>query len=650
MAQDKTNNLTEFLKDLTSTIRTQRGWSGEINHQDISSKIQLQQKTATPSESTQTITPDSSIYGLKTVTVNAIPSDYVGSAIYNAGSEPDAKSISYWRPNDSSPYYLYAYVPNYTGGQEKALITRSLKVHSNNFGNAKQNQVLSGATFTSESGLKIAGTIETKTSLSKSGGTVTANAGYYASNVSSTVTVGDLGYSKATALGGSLSGTTYTVSIPASSYTTSKLTKDVTPGTLGLTAKAGTTITPSTTEQTAIAANYYTTGDIKVAAMPVLSITNNVSGGTSSGTITAGKQIKISAGYNSSDKYYTAQSYTYMTNSLATFAGGTDSSGIYLINSAGYVNAGTRLSKCYIEPGESLEIVQGTDSDGGSITIRSYDNDGVSYGPDVYFTNESTNETTKLASIGNIVRSSIGTSASGTLVSTITPNNNTQYVSITEGYAKAKYWKILPAGKTASISYQPYKNIIKPTVTNCQYWKGQSTAVNGMYPLFYFEGVTEAFVGSKKIPSNTYCKVGHTTTCDSSSYTTTEFDATCVNNNLYFGLNSSSTQLRVPHKGNEQGSAASYGMTLIYSAPLIFITNSNFSSTPVVTAVYSTWNRVTGIMTVGGTYCANMALTEKITDTVSSNKFFYPGYISMYGLDGNNTLQIAVDSNTGTLS
>ena len=36
-------------------------------------------------------------------------------------------------------------------------------------------------------------------------------------------------------------------------------------------------------------------------------ITNNTSGGTSSGTINVGEQIKISAGYNPSDLYYTAQ-------------------------------------------------------------------------------------------------------------------------------------------------------------------------------------------------------------------------------------------------------------------------------------------------------------------------------------------------------
>ena len=619
MAQDKTNNLTEFLKDLTSTIRTQRGWSGEINHQDISSKIQLQQKTATPSESTQTITPDSSIYGLKTVTVNAIPNDYVGSAIYKSGIEPDAKAITYFRANDIVPYYLYVYVPNYStvDGYEKALITRGMKVHSENFGNAKQNQVLKGATFTSESGLKIAGTIETKTSLSKSGGTVTASAGYYASNVSSTVSVGDLGYtqatslggslsgttytvnigankytssnlsiqvtpstlglSQATSLGGSLSGTTYTVSIDANKYTSSKLTKAVNPGTLGLTAKGGTTITPSTTEQTAIPANYYTTGDIKVSAIPSNYV--NIDGYT---TITDRDVISANNMYIS------------------------DAGALYL-----YIDADAEL--------------------GG------------------YFVGAQVSE---LCVEYSINMSSTGTSASGTLISNINPSSSTQYVNITEGYTKAKYWKInsTTVVKTAGINYQPYKNIIKPTVTNCQYWSGQQSSVNGIFPLFYFNGVSEAFVGSKLIPNNTNCRIGHTTTASNSDYQTTEIYATYYNGAVYFGLSSSTVQLRVPHKGDEKGSSAGYGMTIEFLAPLIFIKKSNFSSTPVVTAVYKTWNTVAGITTVGGTYCGSVSLTENITANVSSNNFFYPGYISLFGLDGNDTLQINVDSNNGTLS
>lgn len=49
-------------------------------------------------------------------------------------------------------------------------------------------------------------------------------------------------------------------------------------------------------------------------------ITNNTSGGTSTATITSGKQIKIGKGYYPTDKYYTAQSFTQspITGTLST--------------------------------------------------------------------------------------------------------------------------------------------------------------------------------------------------------------------------------------------------------------------------------------------------------------------------------------------
>ena len=49
------------------------------------------------------------------------------------------------------------------------------------------------------------------------------------------------------------------------------------------------------------------TGSSSTIYLVKAAVTNNTSGGTSSGTINVGKQIKISAGYNPSDLYYTAQ-------------------------------------------------------------------------------------------------------------------------------------------------------------------------------------------------------------------------------------------------------------------------------------------------------------------------------------------------------
>lgn len=62
------------------------------------------------------------------------------------------------------------------------------------------------------------------------------------------------------------------------------------------------------------------------------SITNNTSGGTSSGTINRGKQIKIGKGYYASDKYYTAEENNGTLNITTTHDAQTD------VSCDGYAN------------------------------------------------------------------------------------------------------------------------------------------------------------------------------------------------------------------------------------------------------------------------------------------------------------------------
>ena len=82
----KTNNLTAFLTGIANTLRAKKGTTGLINPQDFESEIAsiqtgstitLQTKTATPTKSTQTITPDNTYGGLSSVTVHPIPDEYI---------------------------------------------------------------------------------------------------------------------------------------------------------------------------------------------------------------------------------------------------------------------------------------------------------------------------------------------------------------------------------------------------------------------------------------------------------------------------------------------------------------------------------------------------------------------------------------------
>lgn len=150
------------------------------------------------------------------------------------------------------------------------------------------NKMLSGVTAHDKSGALITGSIQEKTGsdLSASGATVTVPAGHYASQVTKDVASGSA-TTPATSL-----PTTGAISISVSDAgvitaeveSSATVVPTVVPGYVSggtggtvsiqgsaqesLSTQAGATITPSRTEQTAVAAQKFTTGAVKVAPIP----------------------------------------------------------------------------------------------------------------------------------------------------------------------------------------------------------------------------------------------------------------------------------------------------------------------------------------------------------------------------------------------
>jgi hypothetical protein len=128
---------------------------------------------------------------------------------------------------------------------------------------ASAADILSGKEAIDGTGNKITGTIATKTSsnLTASGATVTVPAGYYASQSTKSV---------ATA-----TQATPSVSIDSNGKITASATQTAgyvsagtKTGTKQMTTQAAKTVTPSTSSQTAVEKNVYTTGVVTVAAIP----------------------------------------------------------------------------------------------------------------------------------------------------------------------------------------------------------------------------------------------------------------------------------------------------------------------------------------------------------------------------------------------
>lgn len=173
------------------------------------------------------------------------------------------------------------------------------------------------ATMSAEDMITYLDAIETRTSsdLTVSGPNVTVPAGYYAEDADTSVNISSRYYPLVSINTGSgliTASTEYELG-----YVTDNSTLE---STLQLTTQAAKTITPTTSEQTAVASGVYTTGAVKVAAMPTVTRASTTLSGTADDT---NDTITYTASNNQGTGYVTGSNQTATKTVTLTTSGAT---------------------------------------------------------------------------------------------------------------------------------------------------------------------------------------------------------------------------------------------------------------------------------------------------------------------------------------
>lgn len=248
-----------------------------------SDAVALQEKTITPTESTQVVNPDNGYSGFSSVTVNGIPSTYVGSGVETKGATTIIPSASQQTAVSANTHVTGAITVAAVPSETKNITSNGTYTPSTGKWFSSVSVDIPDTAFNTQT--KSVTPTESKQ-------TVTPDAGY---DGLSSVTVGAI---SSTYIGSGIarkSAATYTPTeseqtIAAGQYLDGAQTISAIPSTYvgsDVPTQGSKTVTPSTSVQTAVSSGTYVTGNIKVAAMPT-GVLSTPAINTNTGVVTAG--------------------------------------------------------------------------------------------------------------------------------------------------------------------------------------------------------------------------------------------------------------------------------------------------------------------------------------------------------------------------
>ena len=284
-----------------------------------------------------------------------------------------------------------------------------------------ETNLLAGETATGADGEAVEGSIASKASadLTVSGATVTAPAGFYSAAASKSVATTT--HPNPTA---SINSTTGVVTA-SHTQTTGYVTGGTTTGTLNLTTQAGKTVTPTETEQTAVAAGRYTIGAVKVGAISSTYIGSDIAQNDSDDLTASGATVTAPAGYYAEAASKAVASGTAGTPSASkgTVSNHSVSVTPSVTNTTGYITGGTKTGTAVTV--SASELVSGTKtiSASGTTDVTNYASASVAAG------SATTPATTITANPGISVSSSGLITASVSGSQSVTPAVSAGYVS-----------------------------------------------------------------------------------------------------------------------------------------------------------------------------------------------------------------------------